>query len=135
MDAGLNFTALFCARRLAFAFAIVFLDQILSNQIYVSMFTTLGMASWHITYLPMMDRWNNFVYLFNELVLLVLTYYIFLFSGYLPTLEQKFMFGYVYLGVLAFSFVVNIGCMGAMTYLSIKKYLDLKQMRKDYRDE
>lgn len=85
--AGLNFTVLFCARRLAFAFAIVFLDQILTNQIYVSVFTTLGMASWHIAYLPMMDILNNFVYIFNELVLLFLAYYIFLFSGYVPTLE------------------------------------------------
>jgi len=103
-------------------------------QIYVIVYTNLFVACWHVYSWPMTDRLNNFIYFFNEGVLLLFSYYIFLFSDYSLTAERKYSFGYLYLGVLALSFFVNFFTIGVMYYLSVKKWLHLKKERKAYQE-
>jgi len=45
------------------------------------------------------------------------------------------MFGYAYLGILAFSFVVNLGTMGVLSYRGVKKWRFLRKARKVYQED
>ena len=66
------------------------------------------MCGWLIMVRPMDSRSNNFVYSANEWIVLLNSYFILLFSDFVPEPEQRYFFGKVYLGVLAVSMAFNI---------------------------
>ena len=56
----------------------------------------------------MIDSINNFIHIFNEAVILVSVWSLFLFSNYVPDPEKRHKYGWNFLYVLAFNFTVNL---------------------------
>ena len=56
----------------------------------------------------MVDGANNFIQVFNELVILLCTWYLFLWTDYVPNPEDRYNFGAQFLYIIGFNFVVNI---------------------------
>ena len=56
----------------------------------------------------MIDSESNAALITNELVILIATYLILLFSGYVPTAEDEYNFGYLFLAVFSLVTIVNV---------------------------
>jgi len=79
----------------------------------------------------MEDKPLNFVTIFNEYMLLLLSYFVFLFSGYVPDAEIRYFFGWVYIGLLVFLIVVNLVAIGYKNYRWFMRYRELKELKKN----
>ena len=51
---------------------------------------------------------NNFLNILNEGVVLFLTYYVLLFTNFVPDFELKYTFGFGFLGVVGLAAMINI---------------------------
>jgi len=68
---ALAFTTLFCVRRLVIAASIVFLSTFLVGQVFVTVMSSLAITCWFAAVKPMEDAPTNFIYVFNECMLLL----------------------------------------------------------------
>ena len=64
--------------------------------------------AYYITALPMKDRLNNWIQIFNEFGVLLCTWSLFLFTNYVPDPILRYHFGQNYLYLIGFIFLVNI---------------------------
>ena len=110
------FTFVFLIRRLAFAYTICFVDKNITFQILVLDFLSTILLSYYICAKPMQDAINNFVHIFNEVIILVCAWSLFLFTDYVPDPLQRHSFGYYYLTFIAINFLVNL-CVLILTLL------------------
>ena len=91
-----------------FALIIAFLQESVVFQVLLLVQGSLAMTCWVINSRPMIDRESNAALITNELVILVGTYLILLFSGYVPTAEDEYKFGYMFLAVFSLVTAVNV---------------------------
>jgi len=77
-------------------------------QVWITVHTSLIYFSWFISVMPMTDWQNNTVQLINEYFFLFFAYYVFLFTNFVPDPETRYMFGTVYLWLLAINTVCNL---------------------------
>ena len=87
---ALKYTWYFCIRRIAFAAMIAFLSDYLVIQILLLTELGLLMASWGVAETPMTNFMNDLTFIANEWVLLFSSYFILVFSMYVPTVESKY---------------------------------------------
>ena len=60
--------------------------------------------------------------------MLVLSYFGFLFTDYVPSPISRYKFGYVYIGLLAFGLLMNLS---TMVTFSIINWVRLRKVKKD----
>ena len=69
---------------------IAFLQSSIVFQVLVLVQVALVMTTWAIKTKPMIDTASNLVFITNELLILLSSYLVLLFSGYVPSVEQKY---------------------------------------------
>ncbi len=57
---------------------------------------------------PMRGRIFNWIQIFNEFVLLILAGSLFMFTDFVQEASYRYVFGYFFLGFIAFNVVVNV---------------------------
>ena len=128
---ALRFTLYFCMRRFAFAAIINFLGKSLVSQILAADFAVLGMLSFYLG-LPMSNRINNFIQIFNEIVVCLCIVSLVIFTDFIPDPVDRYDYGYVLLYLVAFSISVNIVILLSSIILSIYKMIKKKMMKSRY---
>ena len=102
------FTLVFCLRRLLFAYAITSLDRTLVFQVFFIDGTSTFILCYYITCKPMKNTVNNAIHIFNELVILSCTWYLFLFTNYVPDPILRYDLAVYFLYVIGVNMGVNI---------------------------
>ena len=104
---ALRFTLYFCVRRFAFALTIVFLEMSIVAQVMAADVAVLGMLAFFLG-LPMKNRINNFIQIFNEVIVCVCVVSLFIFTDFIPDPVERYDYGYKFLYLIAFSIGVNV---------------------------
>ena len=97
----------FCFRRLAFGIFIVFLQDCVVLQVLLLTNLSLLMTSWAVAIKPMLNFLNDIVFIANEMILLLCCYFILVFTEYVPTFEDRYTFGYIYLAFFGITTIFN----------------------------
>lgn len=105
---SLAFTLVFLARRLAFAYTICHLDYTISVQVLALDALSTAMLAYYITNAPMVDGVNNFIQAFNEVVILIAIWCMFLFTDYIVDPVKRYEFGNWYKYLLTLNVLVNV---------------------------
>ena len=105
---ALKFTFYFCVRRMINATIIAFLQSSIVFQVLVLVQVALVMTTWAIKTKPMIDTASNLVFITNELLILLSSYLVLLFSGYVPSVEQKYQFGFMFISIFLIESAFNL---------------------------
>lgn len=80
---------------------------------------------------PFETRFQNRTELFNECIILLLSYICWAYSDYLEDAELKFQLGWLYCCIMLFSILVNVSIMFyASVYLKIKAFYKKGKIKK-----
>ena len=102
------FTLYFCMRRLIFAFVITrVLDTIVYQILLLDLGSTL-MLAYFVSALPMADKLNNAIQIFNETAVLVCIWSMFLFTNYVGSPEVRHNMGQKVLFFVALNIFINL---------------------------
>ena len=71
------------------------MQRIIVLQILFLTMLNLTMACWGMAYTPMINFLNDLVLIVNENLLLLSSYFVLLFTNYVPTIENQHRFGNV----------------------------------------
>ena len=104
-DSVIYFNALFMARRIAVAVSTTSLDSLLITNIYVTIFTSLLLIKFYIDFTPMA---GNKLLVLNECFSLLSFYGMFLFSDFIPDIEQRYKLGFKSIYLFISVCIVNI---------------------------
>ena len=66
------------------------------------------LLAYYISERPMKDAINNFIQIFNEVVVLLCTWLLFLFTNYVPDPVLRYDYGRKYTYLIGFNFGVNL---------------------------
>ena len=134
--------ALFIFRRLVYAANIVFFAGSTILQIFVQFFCCLLMLLFFTSVNPMVEPFLNRMEMFNEVCLLICSYFLFAFTDFVPDVNTRYMYGWAFIGVAVFNIACNWGALFYKVYLSVrymirkaiyewrvKKYLAAKLLR------
>ena len=116
---ALVFTTIFLARRCAFAFVIVNVVSTVTFQVLCLDLLSTMVLSYYLLVFPMQDCLNNFIQIFNEIVILVCIWSLFLFTNYVPEPELRHQFGEYFIQFIIFNCGVNLVCLVVMILASI----------------
>jgi hypothetical protein len=101
-----HYIVIFIVRRYVFAMTIAFVSNIVA-QLYITIMCSLLTLWYLLVWWPMDNRLQNMLAVFNECVLLISCYLLFLYTDYVPTPEMKYDFGDYLLYVLYIDFGLN----------------------------
>jgi len=104
---AVHFPAVFMLRRLVMALTITFLKFNLVTQVLCGVHSSLLMLSWLILVKPFDSEFKNYLECTNESIVLVLSYFGFLFSDYVESPIARYSFGFFYLGLIALGLAIN----------------------------
>ena len=124
----LHFTALFLYRRLLFAIVIVLIDFQVVLQLAQTSMSGLALLTYIIMWQPMESRLFNNLAVFNELMLLLFGYQMYLFTDFIPVPETRYFFGKILLYLLYFNVAVNLVALAFE--ISGRAVKNIKQMLK-----
>ena len=99
---------MFFLRRITFVMSVIFLEEFVWGQIAIQTFTSLGMMmliQWHQ---PFESSFDNKLEVFNELCVLLLTYYAICFTDFILDPEVKNDLGYSYIGINSIMILVHL---------------------------
>ena len=105
---SLRFTLYFCIRRLIFAFAIIVLRFSIVFQILATDLAVMGMLTFYVSELPMVDGPNNFIQIFNEVVICLVVISMVAFTNFIPNPVHRYNNGYYLLYFVGGSVCVNM---------------------------
>ena len=105
---ALHYSTIFLFRRLIIAITIVWLKKSCVVQSLVAVYSSLLMFSWLIIVMPLDEKSKNYLEMSNEFLILILGYYGFLFTDYVETPIERYIFGYVYIGLMAAGLLFNL---------------------------
>lgn len=133
---ALAFTSLFLARRLLFAFVLVFCAVSIVLQVFLADILSTLLLAFYLSVWPMWDSVNNCIQVFNEVVVLTSVWLVFQFTEFVPEPETRHTFGWnllYFIGVnVALNVFVLVFTIGRKIYSSCRKvYLarKLKQLQ------
>ena len=104
----IHFTMIFLYRRLIFATTLAFCKVSIVLQVFIIIFSSLGLLIYVFTWKPMDAAHFNFLAVFNEAVLLICAYMLMVYTEYVPSPEMRYEFGKYFLYMLYFNFALNI---------------------------
>ena len=119
---ALKFSFFFCLRRLANATIISLCQSSIVLQVFLLVKVALMGTGWVVAVRPMVDRENNFVMITNELLILVSSYLVLLFSDFVPMPEQQYRFGYMYISLFLAESAMNIVMFAVITVKELIVY-------------
>ena len=126
----LTFTSFFCLRRLLVALATVLFNETLIIFIFVKVFSTLLFTKYMMDSKPMETPIQNKIEIGNEINMLAFSYFMFIFTAFIPDIKMRFTLGYVFMFFISFVFVVNVALISSSMY-----YDALMKYKKDKKDE
>jgi hypothetical protein len=109
---ALHFSTLFMTRRLVIVLTIVFLRFSNVLQSLVAVHCSLLMLAWLIEVKPYDRVYKNYLEISNEFLITILGYFGFLFTDYVGNPATRYIFGFVYIGILAWGLLVNVLVLG-----------------------
>lgn len=131
---SLRFTLYFCLRRIIFAFAIIVLKDAVIIQILVTDLTVMGMLSFYVAGLPMIDGPNNFIQIFNEIIICFVIISMVIFTNFIPNPVDRYDYGWYLLYFIGASVCVNMIILAVnitkTVYMAIKKRMRKKLLTK-----
>jgi hypothetical protein len=100
----------FILRRLIYALSLVMLKDLPSVQLIIHGCTSMLYTSYLLVAKPFKDRNDNKKEIFNEIMLLILSdcYNAFLFADDMISIDSRDRWGWVYISIFTFLFLVNI---------------------------
>ncbi|TNV87928.1 hypothetical protein FGO68_gene17662 [Halteria grandinella] len=99
--------ALFVFRRLIYSINIVLFSGSTCTQLFAQFFCCLLMLLFFTGVKPMNQPFLNNMEIFNELTLLICSYFLFLFTDFVGDANTRFMIGWAFVGLAAFNILVN----------------------------
>ena len=108
----LHFTMFFLYRRLIFAVLICHDDYSVVLQLLPFLFSGVVLLAYILSWQPMESALFNFLANFNESMLLIKGYYMYLLTDFVPEPETRYYFGKVLLSLLYFNVAVNLVMLG-----------------------
>lgn len=133
-DSCIYFTMLFLYRRLAFALIITFDDYYTVFQLAPFILIGLGQLAYILYWQPLETLLFNALTIFNETILVVIGYQMYLFTDYVTEPEMRFKLGNVLLGFVYFDIAINLVVLvvesSGRTMRWVKGYYILKKHRK-----
>ena len=100
---------LFMIRRLIMALTITLLDVNVVLQMEIAVNCSLFMLCWLLTVKPLESKSKNRLECINEYFILLFTYWQLMFTNFVPVAVTRYLFGYVYLGLLGLLVLTNVG--------------------------
>ena len=129
-----HFTMFFLYRRLLFALIINFTDQYSVLQLASFCLTGLALFTYILYWQPMESKMYNGLAIFNECILFVLGFQIYLFTEYVAEPEQRYTLGKSMLWLVYFDIGVNLVALGVDIVLNAihwtKRILILRKHKK-----
>ena len=123
----------FLYRRLAFASIINFAEKYVVMQLAFFSFTGIALLAYILYWQPMESALFNGLAFFNELILVLLGYQMYLFTNFVPEPESRFIIGKILLGFVYFDIAVNLILLAAeilsRTATWLKRYLFLRKRK------
>jgi hypothetical protein len=107
IDKSIIMITLFIFRRLLFSLNVVFLSNSTVTQLFVQFFCCLLMLIFFIAVKPLNQPFLNRIEIFNELCLLITSYFLFLFTDFVPDIKTRYMLGWAFIGISLFNIAVN----------------------------
>ena len=95
-------------RRLLFALVIGNVMRTIVYQVLLVDYLSLMLLAYYLSILPMNDKINNFIQIFNEFVVLTAIQLLFLFTDYVQDPEMRYDLGYYYLYMVAGNVIINL---------------------------
>jgi hypothetical protein len=121
-----DYPTVFLIRRLLLALNIVYLRFNLVCQVLFAVHSSLLMLAWLIIFWPFDTNFKNYLECANEFIILMMSYFGFLFTDYVANPVSRYSFGYLYLAIIGTGLLLNIVVMGSTTVMDIVKYLKAK---------
>lgn len=113
---------IFMVRRLVLALNITFLKFNLVAQVLFAVHASLVMLCWLLINKPFDTRWKNWLECMNEFIILMMSYFGFLFSDFVASPIARYSFGYLYIGIILFGLVVNVVAMITSAVVNMVRY-------------
>jgi len=132
---ALVYTSIFLGRRLFFAATVAFLQSSVVLQVWLTVHASLLYMCWFVHVMPMIDWQNNAVQLINEYFFLFFSYYVYLFTDFVPDPETRYFFGTVYLWLLAANTGLNLVLIAIMVYQMVKQEIEKRKQKKVNKDK
>ena len=102
------FNTFFCLRRFCIGVPTIYKSELLIVNIYVGLFCSLFMVKFLFDYRPLNSRLLNGFEIINEIFTLFITYFMFLFTDFVPDVEYRYKLGYRFIALVAFIFAINV---------------------------
>lgn len=103
-------------------------------QVLLVDYLSLMLLAYYLSILPMNDKINNFIQIFNEFVVLTAIQLLFLFTDYVQDPEMRYDLGYYYLYMVAGNVIINliilITLILQMIHRSIRRYLIRRRLKR-----
>ena len=116
---ALRFSLYFCFRRFIFAIIIIFFRNSIVLQVLAADFTILGMLIFYVSGLPMSDKANNFIQIFNETAIWICISLLFVFTDVVGSPVDRYDYGQYFLYFIGFNIIVNLTVFFLSIYWSI----------------
>ena len=98
----------FCIRRMTVGFSTIFGNTAIIVDIYINIFGCLCMIKFFFDYKPMNAAFLNRCEIFNEISLLFIYYFMFLFTDFIPDVEFRYSLGFYFIYLVGFVFSINL---------------------------
>lgn len=95
-------------RRLLFAFVIVMCKSSIVLQVGLADFLSTVLLGYYFSVMPMTDGLNNFIQIFNEVIVLISIQLLFIYSNYVDDPIIRYELAWYFLYLMAFDCTVNI---------------------------
>ena len=119
-DKSIKLVSMFVFRRLIYAMNIVFLKGSTVAQLFVQFFCCLMMLLFFIDVNPLNQPFLNRIEIFNEITLLVLSYFLFFFTDFVPSVYMRYALGWAFIFITVFNITVNWCALFYKVYLAIR---------------
>jgi hypothetical protein len=106
--AAIHYPSVFMIRRLFMALTITFFKFNLVTQVLCGVHSSLLMLSWLLLVKPFDSQFKNYLESTNEFIVLILSYFGFLFSDYVENPVARYSFGFLYISLIALGLVLNV---------------------------
>jgi hypothetical protein len=119
-DRSFYMMSLFVFRRLLYSMIIVFLAGSTVAQLFVQFFCCLLMLVFFVKVKPLNQPFLNRIEIFNECCLLLSSYFLFLFTDFVPSPTLRYTIGWGFIGLQVFNISVNWLCMLYKVYQALR---------------
>jgi len=117
-------------RRIVFGLTVSFMKTSVYYQLGLTAVASMVLLGWNVRVMPFQSTFLNVVYIVNELFFFQLVYLSLLMTPFVPEVEDRYTFGYLYLGVVAFNIVMNFSALMWLLVKEIQKYMKKRKYEK-----